>query len=299
MSENGTLVLRLQRTAEKHARSALSAYARQPPDYDEAVLFMGTAVEHFSKARLAAIHPVLIAPSKPSFDQLLILVGRNDLARIEPDSIATAGAEEIMARCARVRDIKMPPALDELRDARNGVIHLGVEQAAKTRSLLAAGILFINELIGDFVAIRGGDYDNARRAFWGNEESYAARITRESISETELVVERKLAEAQQRHRKRRRFTSFGPTLEESVRCPACSSAPDLTCAENDPLAEWYDLVKLECAKCGLVLQGEAELQQAGIETHRKGYEPEEEEDDQPWLVEDGIMPGHPDHPDTP
>lgn len=86
---------------------------------------MAVAVEHVAKACLVSIALTLLANPKPSVDDLLVLGGQEDKVATGRAGLRTVGGAEAVTRLAHLGQDKVPAQLGALREARNGVTHMG------------------------------------------------------------------------------------------------------------------------------------------------------------------------------
>lgn len=239
---------------------------------------MAVAVEHLSKGYLASISDVLLAPEKPSLNDLLILSGNQDKVPEEQRSrVRTAGGDLAATRVAKLRDTKATgPGLDRLREVRNGVTHLGLADATDARELLAAGIAHLNELLETM--------ERGVAAFWGSHHALTESLLEQVVEETQLRYEHKLRQAKQRF-----DAQFGKMTPKSRAeaisalashpvlsqwrlavpwtCPACHSPAVASGKElSDDIGAWFSPRYFGCRVCGLTLES-GELHSGGITSY--------------------------------
>ncbi|GAB3729413.1 LIM domain-containing protein [Nocardiopsis nanhaiensis] len=270
---------KLLASAQRWAASSLDSYMQTPPDNDFSVHHMGVAVEHVSKAYLCSVSVVLLTPDKPSIDDLLVLGGHEDKARKSISEIRTVMGEAAINRTAVLLKNKRVSSeqVQKLREARNGITHLGVwNQDSRPKELLAAGITYINEILTAL--------SRSELWFWKRHTELIRKLLVEAESELELRYQEKLQRA------RENFWSKVGSLSESqkdsviasleqlpvssrwhmsipTRCPACESLGIATGREH--LAEfgaWFGPRHFACRVCDLELEG-FELQLANIDAH--------------------------------
>jgi hypothetical protein len=192
----------LVESAQRWAAAALDAYSSGPQTFDFAVHHMAIAVEHQAKAFLCSISGALLA-DKLDVDDLVLLTGNQDrvVSRRLAD-VKTISASAAHDRVAKLRRQKgAADALGELREARNGITHLGAWEARDVRRILAAGITYIDDLLADA--------DRDRADFWGRYATLAAGLVDQAKDEAELRYENKLDRARRRFEER-----FGGMPEE-------------------------------------------------------------------------------------
>jgi hypothetical protein len=292
----------LYSSALRWAATALIAYATDPPDYDFAVHHMAVAVEHLSKAYLCSVSEVLLVGDRPSVDDLLLLAGRGDKTSRQRVDLKTIGGAEAVARAERLlgRRPPNPDALRRLREARNGVTHLGHnEDPAQNRDLLGAGIEYINELLAELA--------KEPALFWDANERLANDLVGQAVTDLELRYQHKLRQARQLFEQR-----FGNVHDEArtmqiaalsavpvltrwllvapMTCPVCGSPAMASGREySEDFGSWFSPRFFGCRVCELRLEGE-ELRLAGIdqeffarrEAERleelyRGWEPDEDD----------------------
>jgi hypothetical protein len=277
----------LRDSAAEFPQSALRAYLNQ--DHAVFLLHAATALEHTSKAFLASIHGSLIAAS--DFDSLLHLCGRSSHTRTPRTRMKTITVQESLTRAGQ-----LVPALENLKKSlqllvwvRNGVVHAG--QVERDVDILIPFLRACDYLLAELP-------DSDRSAFWGASlEIVDARLS-ESTDAAKVRAVDPLAAA------RRRFAERYAGMEDTVReaviasieesyvpekyqqtlltCPACKN---LALAHGSYDVEWepdwdysdgqvwmagavatvrFAPGTVECRVCDLVLDGEAELQAAGV-----------------------------------
>jgi hypothetical protein len=242
---------------------------------------MAIAVEHQAKAFLCSISGALLA-DKLDVDDLVLLTGNQDrvVSRRLAD-VKTISASAAHDRVAKLRRQKgAADALGELREARNGITHLGAWEARDVRRILAAGITYIDDLLADA--------DRDRADFWGRYATLAAGLVDQAKDQAELRYENKLDRARRRFEER-----FGGMPEEEratattavassppraglglwvpIKCPACHSPAWMSGRDYsedwlDAGAEqvWFDPRFFGCRACGLTLDGPPELKLADM-----------------------------------
>ena len=271
-------------SAATYARRALEAYVGdQQPDF---FLFGGIAVEQALKARLVRANPAFIAPRDPFLAAVTFVRAADDVSLI-PLGTPSVGAVEAVKRVL-VLDKDLTPDLagvEELFKLRNGEAHLGLIDDTTTRRTIVSFLRAINALLR---------IEPDR--FWSPHHELVKTILDEDSAEVARTVAAKLAAAQMHYEQRVRLlskeeaTMLSAVVEAEVKrrsgpdaiaiiCPACA-APVLLEGENT--LDWepeYDQdgvsgaspwVKfsggnLLCETCDLELDGDEQLEAAGIE----------------------------------
>lgn len=260
----------------KWAAAALDAYGADRPDYDFTVHHMAVAVEHISKAYLCSITEVLLVGDRPNVDDLLLLTGHGNRTSRQHSEIRTISGSESIARAEKLlgRQPADPEGLRQLRETRNGIAHLAQgTSASQFRSLLAAAINFINELLTEI--------NYPIDEFWGNHVTLASRITSEAVTDLQLRYESKIRKARQSFKQRFRdmrdpersrviadlssvplLARWGMVSPE--KCPACGSPAMVSGRDyDDGFGPYFVPRFFGCRVCELRLEGD-ELRQAGF-----------------------------------
>ena len=221
----------LVRSAQRWARTALDAYLEEPVEQDFAVHHMAVAVEHLAKAGLASVALTLLADIRPSVEDLLILGGQEDKVEQGRAGLRTIGGAEAVTRLAKVQNVKPPTQLATLRDARNGITHMGWGRASsECRELLTAGVTYIDSLLPAL----------AKEPSWFWEGRYEAckHLVERAMSEAKLRYEAKIRRAQET------FAKLTDRMSESEKAAAVAS---LSAA---PLpSRWLLYVPTQCPAC--------------------------------------------------
>ncbi|MFI6317301.1 hypothetical protein ACIBG8_07270 [Nonomuraea sp. NPDC050556] len=175
-------------SAQDFARRALTAYI----DDDTRVILINAAfsLEHLCKAYLYDRHPAMLMEIRNGhFDSLLHLTGLGASARKlkEPRTIS---AREALTRVEQLTSVRTPrPLLEQLIDVRDGVVHAGYLSPANTREVLAAFLRFSNELYDEMKV------EESSR--WSSHAELAASLIRDSLTEIDHEVKRKITAAKQ------------------------------------------------------------------------------------------------------
>lgn len=268
----------LRLSGAKWASAALNAYSADKPDHEFAVHHMAVAVEHVSKAYLCSIAEVLLAGERPSVDDLLLLAGRADKTNQQLSDLKTIGGAGAIARAEKLlgEPASDPISLRRLREARNGVAHLGQAMgSSQFRALMAAGIEFVNKLLSEM--------SQSAESFWSDHKSLADSIVEQAVTDLQLRYESKLQRARQNFEQR--FGSMRePHRTQAIAalssvplltrwhmvspedCPACGSAAMVSGRDySEDFGVWFAPKFFGCRVCDLRLLGE-ELRLAGFES---------------------------------
>ncbi len=266
----------LLESARRWAAGSLESHISTPPDHAFSVHHMGVAAEHASKAYLASISPVLLAPAMPTTDDLLVLSGNGERASKQISDIRTAAGETAAARVAELlgRPGAASGSTRMLREARNGITHLGMwDREANPKEILASGIGYINEILDEL--------SKEREGFWGDHAALSRLILEEAEAEIVLRYEEKVRNAARdfeekvsgltREQRSRTIASLealpvsghGP-VSAAARCPACGSLGVAGGRDRrDGSGSWFDPRHFGCRVCDLALDG-FELDLAGF-----------------------------------
>ncbi|MFF3934293.1 hypothetical protein [Streptomyces hirsutus] len=279
-------------SAQRWARTSVDAYLEEPADQDFAVHHMAVAVEHIAKACLASATLTLLANPKPSVHDLLVLGGQEDKTEKGRAGLRTIGGADAVTRVAEVLGKKAPALLAALRDARNGVTHMGWGRpSSECRELLAAGVTYIDSLLPGLL--------KEPTWFWEHHYEACKSLVAKATSEQELRYAAKIRRAQET------FATTTKGLSDSEKttllaslstvpppgmwgllitapCPACGSSAFVS--GRDKSGEygdvWFFPRRFGCRVCKLTLTGQ-ELDLAGIEAQTLNEEPEPDPDWEP------------------
>jgi hypothetical protein len=215
-------------SADKFARSAL--HASIAADAAVFLLHAGTALEHLSKAFLAAINGSLIAAN--DLDSLLHACGEGRRAGKRRSEMRTISAAESLKRSGQMIPelANLEGALKLLAEARNGVVHAALVDHDMVERTLVPFLRACDYLLAELT--------REREDFWADllevvDARLSAAAGAASVSALEKVAAAKLTFK----------TRFG-ALEEHV-------------------ATFYPRA-LVCRVCDLALDGLAELAAAGV-----------------------------------
>ncbi|MGW5396675.1 hypothetical protein [Streptomyces sp. NPDC003952] len=280
-------------SAKRWMHSGLAAYSRGEGDYDFAVHHLGVATEHLLKAYLSSLHPALIVDAA-DLPSLLHATGHGPRAvtiGVPVSRIKTLGVVAAYRRCRTLlpKELTLDDKLfaSDLANARNGVAHIGMHDAAEAQQAATTCFRVVDPLL-KVLQVDAQD-------FWGPYEDLHDHLVAERADKLELSLTVKitkaksvfvarygsLTEAEQR-------VVFGaiamgspaPGYQEGERadCPACGQSAWLTGWLN---VEWANadgeidgedsdepvLVlhprSFSCPVCGLALE-EDELELANV-----------------------------------
>jgi hypothetical protein len=255
----------------------------------------GIALEQLAKAYLANIDPTLVVDGR-SFDSILHACGKGRHARSPASLMKTITMEDALRRCGQIL-----PAVENLRgdlqrliDARNGAIHVGaVEESEKLRMLLPylhASRQILGE--GGFGEEYWGEFNEVVELRVAEVTEAAVANVKEAMIAASLRFDERYGHLGEEVRPavlRALEASYAPEKYEQqlVDCPACSTLglasgstdvdwqPDWDQSDGqDYVAGMYPEVtffpgRFECHACDLALDGEVEIEAAGIESSWK------------------------------
>jgi len=293
MSKRGSEhAARLLASAEQFAQSALRA--RLDRDSMVYLLHAATALELLAKAFLASLDGSLIASK--DFDSLLHGCGESRHARTPASRMKTITMGEALKRVGQIEPAfrNHEASLLLLADIRNGVVHAGTLDTDSEEGLFVPFLRACELLIP-------GVPGATRKELWGDfEESVDARLS-ESAKQAEVAAVEAVAAARlafDRHYEQMEVSAKMAALaaiegsydvtkyEQSLTdCPACGrQALTEGSYEVEWEADWdqegsrgepfivgaYPVVTyhpgyLTCRACGLELDGEEQLEAAGVE----------------------------------
>ncbi|MGW1002025.1 hypothetical protein [Streptomyces sp. NPDC002520] len=284
----------LASSARRWARTSIEAYLEEPPDQDFAVHHMAVAVEHMAKAYLVSVTPGLLTPKNPKVSDLLVLGGHEDKTAKGRAALRTVGGEDAVDRAGEVLgDKRLPTAdLNALRDARNGITHMGWGRpASECRKLLASGVTYIDSLLAAL--------SREQERFWGRLFEPSRHLVTEAMSELKLRYQAKLRQARENFARTTDHLSADEKaaviaslsaapvpsrwlLHIPHPCPACESPAFVSGRDRsgDYGEVWFFPRHFGCRVCRLTLI-EQELDLAGIEAHTLADEPEVDPDWEP------------------
>lgn len=252
----------------------------------------GTALEQLAKAYLASIDPTLVVDGR-NFDSLLHACGKGRHARLPASLMKTITMDEALKRCGQILPVieNLRGDLQRLVDARNGAIHVGAADESEKLRMLVPYLHASRQLLGE-----GGFEDGYWGEFDGVVELRVAEVTEAAVA----AVKEAMIAARLRFDERygqlgedvrpavlRAFEAgYSPEKYEQqlVDCPTCSTLglasgstdidwqPDWDHADGeDYVAGMYPVVtffpgRFECRACELELEGEAQIEAAGIDS---------------------------------
>lgn len=279
-------------SARRWARTAIEAYLEDPPDPDFAVHHMAVAVEHLAKACLASVALTLLATPKPSVEDLLVLGGREDKVATGRAGLRTVGGAETVTRLAQVGKGKVSAQLGALRDARNGVTHMGWGRPSdECRDLLVAGVTYIDSLLPSLA--------KESEWFWENHYDVCKDLVEKTTDELKLRYAAKIRRAKailatktgslSASEKTAVVASLSAAplpsrwlLHVPSQCPACESPAFISGRDKsgDYGDIWFFPRYFGCRVCELALTG-PELDLADMRAHSLRTEEEVDDDWEP------------------
>jgi hypothetical protein len=253
---------------------AMSAYTAE--EYLHFYLNAGTSIEHLLKARLADVHPTLIADPK-NFESMLTLA-RSPLDRLPPPIVKTVTLTESITRCRALLPALTASthSITRITNYRNGVAHAGLVDPSHLPDDLTAFIAVVDLILSEL--------DHDREVFYREYlDTVDARLD-ESKVRREIEVKAAIAAAKIEFHRRFRDHLPGYNVEEALyssgwsdrydtqrhTCPACdytallygSAYPEWTTETDDDgnissaiLTVYFLPESLECRLCGLNLRG--------------------------------------------
>jgi hypothetical protein len=269
------LATRLLDSGSALLQSALRAF--QNEDWTAFVLQSAAALEHLTKARLAAMNPALLA-DRNHVPSLVWFADESKHTDQYPSELRTISMEFSLELMYRMESdtVKSREAYDDLRRTRNGLAHLGIDAVAQTsRTLLPPvmqGIVILAINLGA----------NAQKLF-GDHGSFVASQIRDYVDEEQrryagyVAVARIKAEEFERNNSREEAAQWRGLIEvrwrrstfddQLVPCPVCGYPAYVTGKlehtgwETDsdgqevwssPVLEYFPQT-LKCSTCGLKL----------------------------------------------
>ncbi|MFE7245870.1 hypothetical protein [Streptomyces sp. NPDC057580] len=254
-------------SAQRWARTAIDAYLEEPADQDFAVHHMAVAVEHLAKACLVSVALTLLANTKPSVQDLLVLGGQEDKVETGRAGLRTVGGAEAVTRLAQVGKGQVPAQLAALRDARNGITHMGWGRPSnECRELLTAGVTYIDSLLPTLA--KEPDW------FWESHYEVCKSLVEKTTSELKLRYAAKIRRAKETFAKTtERMSNSEKTavvaslsaaplpsrwlLHVPTQCPACESPAFISGRDKsgDHGDIWFFPRYFGCRVCKLTLTG--------------------------------------------
>lgn len=276
------LARHLASTAEDFFSLAMEAYAAR--NSLAFYLNAGISIEHLAKARLALIHPTLVADPK-HFPSILLLA-QAPLDELPPPVFKTITVTEALTRCQSITPSlgALQPGLVRVIGHRNGGAHAGLVEPGRVSEDLTA----VTQAIEVFL----GELQLDRESFYGVFFATVEKNLSEANEVREVEVAAMIAAAEREFARRFSHSFPGYNVEEALtendlydpsenqryECPACRSRAVLH-GTSDP--QWSPVVdehgslvgteltvyfypeSLDCRLCGLSLWGQ-HLWAAGV-----------------------------------
>jgi hypothetical protein len=267
-------------SARSFARTALEA--QNAGDVRRTFMDAGTALEHLIKGCLAKRSPVLLLElDERNWGALLLVLGEADVVAKAPRTISLSIAIDRFR--ALVNSGVDRDDLADLVLLRNGVVHAAAAEPVEER-VFSAFLRQVDACVED--------YGTTRADFWGEHLGAVEALLEERSTRIERVVGHKLAMARQQFKTR--FGDFdselvkalvgsvhsGDTDEAAAPCPACAGM-GVALGEHKVESDYYldhhgeieggswvqfDAESFGCIACGLRLESQEEMEQAGMET---------------------------------
>ena len=206
---------------------------------------MSTAVEHLAKAVLCEVHPALILDHKhPKYFEALLHAARHPSSTMPLTAMRTISCAEALTRARRL-DARVPSE-DECRSliqARDGLIHLGVQASGATSGLVALGVRVCAALLRSLDATD----------FWGGFSPSVATVLDEHATEVQRVVAIRLHAAVERLRSQ--HVDMGEVERNAIFTAIAEAHEPYDAADNE--------VGEVCPACGFegLLAGDSELRE--------------------------------------
>ncbi|MFF9409901.1 hypothetical protein ACF1B0_30910 [Streptomyces anandii] len=221
----------LKSSSQKWMNAALAAFVEGTESYDFAVHHAGVATEHLLKAYLAGIHPALIVDGR-HFDSLLHATGLGSHAA-PLTKVKTIGLAEAHERVLRLLPRKIPidkKALEPLADARNGVAHSAIHDAAQAEAVFTVCLRLVDPVLEELKVDPNG--------YWGPYRVLHDKLVDEQVRQERVAAEALLVKARSLFEQR-----FGhmSRKERDVVLAAITSQPLITMSREAPK---------QCPACG-------------------------------------------------
>lgn len=261
-------------------------------DREVFALHAATAFEHLAKARLAKIHPSIIADGR-DFQSLLHACGQPALATKSQKGSRTISLREAVKRVAQVEAQVRPETgpLELLADARNGVAHIGREADGLDRTVVVPFVRACEVLLPTLALSREdfwGDYIETIDARLSTVENDALVRVADKLTRARAAYAQKFSDLEQ-HLVNQVLTlitenyAFEKYESRIIECPACSNEAlqagyfnfeweadyehegrdEYTIHAYPKVTVIGDFVR--CGACGLELEGADELRAADVE----------------------------------
>lgn len=276
------LARHLADTAEDFFALAMEAYAASNPL--AFYLNSGISIEHLAKARLALIHPTLIADPKHFASILLLAQAPPD--ELPPPVFKTITVTEALSRCQSITPAlgTLQPGLVRVIGHRNGGAHAGLVERGRVGEDLTAVTQAIDVFLHELQLDRG--------SFYGVFLATVEKNLSDANEVREVEAAAMIAAAEREFARRFPHSLPGYNVEEALtendlcypsenqryECPACRSRAVIhgtsdprwsPVVDNDGSLVGTDLTvyfypeRLECRLCGLSLWGQ-HLWAAGV-----------------------------------
>lgn len=172
----------LQKSAMKWTQEALDAYLKE--DQEKVSIFAPLALEFLGKSVLWDTNPLLLLPNSTKPDSMIAFAQELDVSSRKVKTIGLADVFERLAILVKELPLK-PENQARLREARNGMIHVGVGDVS--RELLMDALQVIVALLSRLSIDRS--------LFFGEFESIADSLLNAKSDEITKQVELKVAAA--------------------------------------------------------------------------------------------------------
>lgn len=272
----------LRQSAERNARNATEHYV--DGDVAKFAVAAGAAVEHALKSRLARESPIYLAEgsSKNWFHNARMLWNARADVKLLPPEVRTITAQEAFDRvveldsaCAGIRT-----AVTDVMNARNSQAHMGLsnlDEARKVFAQFARAVETVLAVSGPFWA----PHENLVRTLLDDLAAAVVKRVEEKLATARLLFERRFgtlppelrAPAVEFAVNAQRISFLDDTLPTT--CPACGSPAMLggtnrvesidTHSDYPSYQIYLEAMWLRCSACALALDGEEELEAAGVD----------------------------------
>ena len=291
-------------------RRALTA--RDEGQFEDFCLWSAVSLELLGKAMLARVHPALVADPQDA-DSLFLPCGK--AFTVSPRTIISKTVFARIARLSKGFDQTQVAFCTLMMNRRNADLHSGElpfeglnpdTWAAKfwraTELMLETNGMGLSDWLGDIEAQRAAELINAAATVL--QQAVEARVEkhRAALEETYLSDNSKARIRQQaKGGALVRLIDFGThdgDILISETCPACDSDGMLSAdhwAEDEGEVDWesgtetvmvhYTSLAFRCGVCKLRLDGQEELEHAGLETEFDQEEQREAEYEEPYQNE--------------
>jgi hypothetical protein len=276
-----TLLDHLAAQAATHARRGLSAYLRG--DDSEFFLFAGIAVELAMKTKLARENPAFLAPAN-KFDSAVALTRLSgDMDRLPP-GLQTIGGGDALRRLEELdpafRDHHR--SVTEILGYRNGEAHLGTADATTRERTLVGFLRAVRALLRQGEDLFWAEHAEFVRTRLDELAEKEQREVAERISRARAALQQKFGQLSA-DQKATLLAAAGQHRDRlvdhrdvwPVECPACDG-PGVAHGETEfvewdgdedgpfPVVQFY-AHSVNCFTCGLSLNGQDQLEFAGLD----------------------------------